>query len=176
MLLTDHTLDTMKLVREVSDLAAIPPASRTDALTARARWSAMKAVELATEDGRAAFQKLLEAQSLIGFAADQFPRNPWPAYEPAVPGGPPRIAELLKTGIQGELTWDQKVATAAEVVTKPLGEAWDTHVVQPARAIGTTLKWTALGLGAAALVGVTIAVARAGSRNTPSTPPSLPPL
>jgi hypothetical protein len=97
--MTQHrSLSAAQLVELTGKLAAAPQVRRLRAETTRtARTVLGQALAGASADARARFSRLLQIAGLAGTREDQVPQTPWPAFEPAVPGGPPRIAELLPT-------------------------------------------------------------------------------
>lgn len=90
------SLSAAQLVDAVGKLAAAPMTRRVrPEVTRSARVVLGRALAGASTDARRRFERLLELAGLLGSRADQVPQTPWPAFDPAVPGGPPRIAELL---------------------------------------------------------------------------------
>lgn len=85
-----------QLAELVGKLAAAPVSRRIrPGVTRTARSVLGQAIAGATAEARKRFQRSLELAGLTGVAHDQVPQTPWPAFDAAVPGGPPRIAELL---------------------------------------------------------------------------------
>lgn len=89
-------LTAAQLVELAGKLAAAPMHRRVrPEVTRTARRVLGQAIASATAEARKRFQRSLELAGLAVVAHDQVPQTPWPAFDPAVPGGPPRIAELL---------------------------------------------------------------------------------
>lgn len=101
------TLSTAQLVELSGKLAAAPHARRLQPGVIRtARTVIGQALSNASPESRARFARLLQIAGLSGSREDQFPETPWPAFESAVPGGPPRIAELLPQSARRTLARD----------------------------------------------------------------------
>ncbi|PCC73185.1 hypothetical protein SAMN02745121_08208 [Nannocystis exedens] len=85
-----------QLAELVGKLAAAPVSRRIRPGVTRTAQSVLgQAIAGATAEARTRFQRSLELAGVTGVAHDQVPQTPWPAFDAAVPGGPPRIAELL---------------------------------------------------------------------------------
>lgn len=97
-------LSAEQLVELAGKLTAAPQVRRLrPEVTRTARTVLGQALAGASPDARARFMRLLQVAGLAGSREDQVPQTPWPAFEPAVPGGPPRIAELLPSGGRRQL-------------------------------------------------------------------------